>query len=215
MAIYREDLVDVELESGSIHRSFLNRSIGRMDNKGNRFGVRLFRNGQPANVDGATCNGFFMAPNGQNILITGSSYTYCGNGIAYVQLPAACYNVEGQFSLAIKVTGNGITETMRIVDGRVVNTGTDSPVAPTETVPTYEEIISVYEQMLAAKDGAVRYDIDQDLSVTQRKQARNNIGMVLIDFSHIEGDKYLMDVSTESEFVSLGNNKYSLVMHAD
>ena len=215
MAVYREDIVDIELESGSIHRSFLNHSIGRMDVKGNRFGVRLFRNGEPVNINTATCSGYFMAPNGQNIYISGDDYTYCGNNVAYVQLPAACYNSEGQFTLAIKVTGDGITETMRIVDGRVENTGTDSPVAPTGTVPTYEQIIAVYEQMLAAKDGAVRYDIEQDLTTAQRTQAMDNIGMVSIQFSLIEDNKYLMNVSTKCEFVNTQGDKYQLILHAD
>ena len=187
MGIYREDLVDIELESGTIHRSFLNHSIGKGDNMGNRFGVRLFRNGEAIILgSGCSCEGFFMAPNGQNIMITGSGRTYANGNVAWVQLPQACYNYEGQFTLAIKVidTGNGVTGTMRIVDGIVDNTGTDGAVAPVGTVPTYQEILAVYDQMIAAKDYAVRYDIVQDLTSAQKAQARQNIdldGAVLYD----------------------------------
>lgn len=215
MAVYREDIVDIELQSGSVYRSFLSHTIGRMDDKGNRYGVRLLRNGIPVNVDSATCFGYFMAPNGQNIFISGSDYTYCGNGIAYVQLPAACYNVDGPFTLSIKVAGGGITETMRIVDGVIANTGTDSPVAPTGSLPDYEDIIELYEEMLAAKDGSVRYDIEQELTTAERTQARNNIGMVSIEFSQIEGNEYIMTVSTACDFTNLQGDEYMLVMHAD
>ena len=215
MAVYREDLADIELESGTLHRSFLNRAIGKGDNLANRFGVRLFRNGEPVNVSLASCQGIFMAPNGQNILISGSSLTGVSGNTAWVQLPQACYNVEGQFALAIKVIGDGVTGTMRIVDGTVDNTGTDGAVAPTGTVPTYQEVLAVYDQMLAAKAGSVRYDIDQDLTKAQRTQARDNIGMVLIEFVQIDGNEYTMDVSTDCEFVSIGNNQYGLVLHAD
>ena len=104
---------------------------------------------------------------------------------------------------------------MRIVDGMVDNTGVDGAVAPVGTIPTYQEILAVYDQMLAAKAGAVRYDTDQDLTTAQRAQARDNIGMVLIEFSLISGDNYLMDVSTECEFVNVQGNNYALVMHAD
>ena len=174
---FHQDIAVVELNnSGNIHRTFLNKSIGKGDSYANRFGVRLLFDGEPVNLGSASCIGLFMAPNGQNILISGSDYTYCGGNIAYVQLPQACYNVEGQFTLAIKVIGDGVTGTMRIIDGTVDNTGVDGAVAPVESVPTYQEILAVYDQMLEAKDGAVRFDIEQELTDAQQTSARENIG---------------------------------------
>ena len=156
MAIYREDYVDIDLaNNGSIFRSFANRAIGKGDIKENRFGVRLFRNGEPVNLNQTTCQGFFMAPDGQNILISGSGSTGVEDNLAWVQLPQACYNVEGQFTLAIKVLDSSVTGTMRIVDGMVDNTGTNSPVAPTSSVPTYSEILSTYDLMLEALDSGL------------------------------------------------------------
>ena len=212
MAVYREDLVDIELESGTIHRSFLNHSIGKGDNLGNRFGVRLYRNGEPVNLGTASCIGLFMAPDGTNIAL---SSQYAGGNIAYVTLPQACYSTEGQFTLAIKVIQDGITETMRIVDGVVDNTGVDSPVAPVGTVPTYQEVLAVYDQMLEAKAGSVRYDIEQELTDGQKTQARDNIGMVSISFDQIEGNDYLMTVSTKCNFSQISGDDYMLVTMAD
>ena len=123
--------------------------------------------------------------------------------------------MEGQFSLAIKVIDGGVTGTMRIIDGVVNNTGYDGAVAPTESVPTYQEILAVYDEMLEAKAGAVRYDIEQELTKAQRTQARNNIGMVMIEFIQLKGNRYMMNVSTDCEFVNTNENKYTLVMHAD
>jgi len=172
---YREDLLKVEMQSGTIARSFINYAIGKSDNMENRFGVMLYRNGEPMNIDGASCEGFFMAPSGQNILITGASRTYAGGNVAWIQLPQACYNVEGQFALAIKVIGSGVTGTIRIIHGTVKNTGTDTPVAPTGTVPTYQEILAVYDQMVATISSAVRYDITQSLTTAEKDRARSNI----------------------------------------
>lgn len=152
MALYREDIVDIELEGGSLYRTFLNRAIGKGDNMENRFGVRLFRNGEPVPMTNTTCEGFFMAPDATNILINGASYTSVSGNVAWVQLPQACYNVEGQFTLAIKVIDSSVTGTMRIVDGVVNNTGVTGAVAPTGTVPTYQEILSVFNQMEAMVD---------------------------------------------------------------
>lgn len=213
MDIAKTDIIDIDLNAGSIYRSFLNHSIGAADNWANRFGVRVFRGKEPVNLEGATCEGFFRNSNGENIALT--TQGDCSGNVAHVALPQACYNVEGPFTLTIKVIGSGITGTMRIIDGIVENTNTSGAVAPTETVPTYQEILAVYDEMLEAKEGAVRYDIEQELTAEDREQARNNIGMVLIEFSNISGNEYLMDVSTASEFVQVHGDEYALVLHAD
>lgn len=178
MAIYKEDIVDIELESGTIHRSWLNRSIGLGDVKANRFGIRAFRNGEAENIEGSTCIGFFMRPDGTNLQIQGSTYTGISGNKAWVALPQDCYAYEGQFTLAVKVISSGadITGTMRIVDGMVDNTGTSGAVSPTSTVPSSAEIIAAYEDAVAVIDGSVRHDITQSLTDAQKGQARGNIG---------------------------------------
>ena len=215
MALYHEDYVDVDLGNGNIHRSFMKRSIGQGDKLANKFGVRLFRNGEPVNAGGATCIGLFMAPDGQNILVSGDGIAGTTGNTAWVILPQACYNVEGQFSLALKVVGSTMTGTMRIIDGVVDNTGVTGAVAPVESVPTYQEIIAVYEQMLEAKEGAIRYDIEQDLTAEERNQARNNIGMLGVSFTQISGDDYMMVVSTQAEWELFEDQDYILVTMAD
>lgn len=145
MAFYKQDIVDVNLETGVIHRSFLNHTIGHKDDDADRFGIRAFRNGDPVDLSGAQCQAVFMAPDGTNIALT--SYGTVSGNEAYVTLPQACYNVEGQFCLAIKLVGGGVTATVRIIDGVVDRTGTTGAVAPTEAVPTYQEILAVYADM--------------------------------------------------------------------
>ena len=175
MAAYLEDILDMDLNRGSLHRSFLNHIIGKSDIKANRFGVRLFRNGSPVNLQTSTCEGFFLSPAGEHILISGQ-YAQTNGNTAFVDLPQACYNSEGQFCLVIKVIGDGITGTMRIIDGTIENTFTDGAVAPVGSVPTYQEVLAVYDQMIAAKNGSVRFDISQSLTEDQKAQARLNIG---------------------------------------
>ena len=173
MAIYHQDIADIELNSGSIFRNFLKHSIGLGDAAANRFGVRVFRDGDAETLSGVSCQGFFRNANGENIALT--SYGTVSGNEAYVTLPQACYTVEGRFTLAIKLVGGGVTGTMRIIDGVVDNTNTGSPVAPTGSVPTYQEILSVYDQMVAAKAGSVRFDTEQTLTAAQMTKARGNI----------------------------------------
>ncbi|MBO7711491.1 MAG: hypothetical protein J6S83_13560 [Lachnospiraceae bacterium] len=148
MAIYKRDIADINLETGNIHRSFLNHSIGYMDQKADHFGIRVFRNGEPVDLTGVSVQGVFMPPQGSPIAIT-SGNIVSGN-VAEVVLPQACYNYDGQFCLSIKLVDstNSVTGTMRIVDGMVDNTHASGTVAPTAAVPTYQEVLSVYENMV-------------------------------------------------------------------
>ena len=41
MAHYKEDIVNIDLANGKIHRSFLMRAIGSKDDDADRFGVRV------------------------------------------------------------------------------------------------------------------------------------------------------------------------------
>ena len=179
MAIYKEDIVDIEMETGTIHRSFMNHAIGLGDAKGNRFGVRLFRNGVAENVGSATVTGLFMSPDGNNYTISGSGsssqYHWINGNVAGVILPSSFYAVEGQFTLAIKLSLSGIVTTMRIVDGVVSNTGASGAVVPSSSVPTSDQIIAAYNNAIAVVDSSVRFDTAQNLTNAQKSTARGNI----------------------------------------
>lgn len=178
-ALYHEDIITIDLaNSGTLHRSFLNHSLGEADMLANWFGVCLERNGEPVSVEDCTVTGLFMAPNGTTYLISETSFpgsTGKSGNKAYVVLPEACYAMEGQFSLAIKLIGGGVTGTMRIVDGVVSRTGATAAVVPSASVPTSEEIIAAYEEALALINGVVLHDVNQSLQDADKQRARSNI----------------------------------------
>lgn len=148
MAVPREDFVDIELNNGTIFRSFMNMAIGGGDNSANIFGVRMIKNGEPADTTGLACVGYFIRPDGNTLVINGS---ISGN-MAYVTLPAAAFVVEGNYSLVIKVSGTGFTETLRIVDGTVVKTTTETILDPASVVPSLEDLLEVIERAENAAD---------------------------------------------------------------
>ena len=154
MAVYKRDIVDINLETGNIHRSFLKHSIGYKDQKADHFGIRTYRDGVPVDLTGVSVQGIFLPPQGDPIAIT-SGNIVDGN-VAEVVLPQACYNYDGQFTLSIKLvdSNNSVTGTMRIVDGMVDNTHASGTVAPTSAVPTYQEILATYDAMVAATTAA-------------------------------------------------------------
>ena len=176
--VYHNNIIDIDLESGTLFRSFLNHTIGSGDNNANWYGVRVFRKGEPIALSGCSVQGLFMPASGSAILISDGTHTWVSGNEAAILLPQACYNVKGRFTLTIKIIGTNsysITDTVRIIDGVVADTYSENPVAPTAAVPTYQEILAVYEQMVAAKEGSVRFDIDQTLTTAQMTQARGNI----------------------------------------
>ena len=146
MALYHEDIANIDLENGNIYRSFLSHTIGYGDDDANRFGIRAFRNGEPETL-GGTCAGYFIRADGNTVVIADGVVS--GN-LAYVTLPEACYAVEGNFSLAIKVSGGGVTGTMRIVDGVVSRTSTSAVVDPGTIIPSVEDLIDAIEAAVAS-----------------------------------------------------------------
>lgn len=149
MAIYKENIVDIDLENANIHRTFLKHTIGEGDSNANRFGVRVFRDGEPVDMSSVTCMGYFIRSDGGTVTLPG---TVAGSS-AHVTLTSACYAVEGQFALAIKLsdpTGEGVTGTMRIIDGVVSNTMTGTYIDPGTILPSIEELIATIEAAVAS-----------------------------------------------------------------
>lgn len=141
-----ENFVNVDLADGQLFRSFTVFAIGDGDKNGNRLGVDVFNSGSPVTLTSATCVGYFIRSNGDTIVINGS---VSGNRV-YVTLPQSCYAIEGQFTLAIKLVQGSATTTLRIVDGTVVNTTTDTLVDPGTTIPSLADYTALVTRAEAA-----------------------------------------------------------------
>ena len=151
MPIQKISTEAVDIENGSIHRSFTNKTIGAGDKAGDRIGVRIYEKGQPVSLVSASCVGYFIRPDGITLVIDGA---ISGN-TAYVELPQAAYAKAGQYTLAIKVSGTGFIDTMRIVDGTIVETTTGDIADPASEVPSLEELTAIIS---AAEDAADTID---------------------------------------------------------
>ena len=148
MAIYHSDIVDIDLDSGTVHRSFAHRTLGEGDVNANRYGVRLWRSGQSATAEGSQCMGYFIRHGrGDTVIISGGLFS---GQEAFVTLPDSCYAYDGAFSLVIKLIGGGVTGTMRIVDGTVVDSMIGSPVDPGGAIPDLDELLDVIGRAEAA-----------------------------------------------------------------
>lgn len=171
----KNSIVDIDIAQmgGMIYRSFANRMIGEGDVSGDMFGVRIFNNGEAVNLTGCSCIGYFIKPDGDTTVITG---TINGNTV-YVIIPQACYANPGNYTLSIKVTGTGFAGTMRIVDGTIVDTSNGSFIDPGSVIP---DLASWTELVLIANTAAT------------------NIGKIHIESEQITGTRYKMKVYKDS-----------------
>lgn len=173
MAVYHEDIVDIDLNGASLFRSFASNPIGLGDINGHRYGVHVLRNDTVVNLTGVSCVGYFIR-SGHADTVTINGTVNAGNGIAYVTLSQACYAYEGAFSLVIKLVGGGVTGTMRIVDGMVVKTTTGNIIDPGHVVPTLTELLAQIDQMRIATDAANNAASNAESKVEAAQTAAQN-----------------------------------------
>lgn len=159
--IIREDFVIIDTMAVKPHRSFMEKTIGEGDATGDRIGVEILTNGEPANLTGCYCKGFFIRNgNADTIIING---TVRGNR-AWVDLPGSAYAYEGTYSLVIKIThGSSEIMTVRIVDGTVINTSTEPVLDSAHALPTEAELEELIASVEDAAEvlGGMRHNMEQ------------------------------------------------------
>ena len=159
MAVYHEDVVNIDLGNGTTHRNFMNHTIGEGDENANRYGARLFKGNEPVSLAGYTAVGYFVRADQTTVVILG---VVTGNEV-YVILPEECYAVEGNFALVIKIIGGTYAGTMRIIDGTVVNTSTGGIVDPGGIIPDIDELLAVIGRAEAAVADISKFIVTEEL----------------------------------------------------
>lgn len=139
---------DVELTKG-VSRHDVGDVAGSYDENAHKFGARLFRNGEEVDISECTVSGYFIRPGGYTVTLHGT----VEDGIAWVTLNKSCYYYDGAFTLAVKVSDVGIG-TVLVVDGRIIQTRTDSIVDEENTIPSLEEIYSSIDRVEKATAAA-------------------------------------------------------------
>lgn len=151
--IVKTNVVRIDLAKTGLVRNYQPVCIGEGDSYANAFGVEVVRDGQPVDLTGVNVTAYFIRPNRSTVVINGGLVEE-GN-IASVTLPQACYAYDGVFSLAIKLTGDSVTGTVRIVDGAVVNTTEGPTIDPGSVVPTLDELLAKIDACETATAAAI------------------------------------------------------------
>lgn len=112
--LFRADIAKIDLGKPVMH-SQVGEVLVTGDSNANRFGAIVSRGSKEIDLSGCTCEGWFIAPTGETIIIPGA---VSGN-VAYVDLNADCYKSEGAFTLALKIKQDESIITLRMMDGRI------------------------------------------------------------------------------------------------
>lgn len=117
----RKNIVTVDLAK-SLQREQFGMLLAMGDAEANRIGAYITNGVEPVDITGYSVTGSFIRPDGVTVSIDGVA----DENMVYVDLPATCYVCEGMFSLALKISKNGVVQTVRMVDGYIRRTTTES-----------------------------------------------------------------------------------------
>jgi len=137
------NIFNCDLHSGPVSASIRQMYLG--DIAANRVGVRVTDNGEAVALSG-TCSGTAMLYNGGTVALTG---VVDGN-VAYVDLPAAVYTVEGPLQIFVTLTHGGSTTTLLEMRSNVTRTDSGVVIDPGTIIPSVAALISDIEDAVAS-----------------------------------------------------------------
>lgn len=188
----RMDMVTVDL-SKPLQRENCGALLATGDENANRFGAHIVRGGASVDLTGCTVSGSFIRADGVTVPLEGAAE---GN-TAHVDLTAQCYAVDGVFSLALKISGEGYAHTIRMVDGYIRRTDTGKYVDSDDTVYSAEELMAVLKEMDGMENPG---SADTMLEGTE---------MIGADGTKVTGTIEILDAGTIKPELSIGSGMVS------
>ena len=167
---------------------YLKGNVFSMDSLGNRIGVNVYKDGEPATLSGSV-NGYCVLSSGATIPVVGVRL----NNTVYIDLIQDCYAIPGPISIAIKLTDGDTITTLACIVANVYLSRTDQMITPGQSIidDWTEEITAVLQQCIDATQGTVKYSESQSLTSAQKSQARSNIEANIDVGLYVGNDGYI------------------------
>lgn len=113
------------------------------DDRANRIVVELVRHGQPVSLDGASAVATFTRADGAEVR---NPATVEGNAI-FAPLQAESYSVPGSCVINVKMRTSGGSRTVLRLTGYVERSGGGVVVDPTGSIPSYDDLARIMEEL--------------------------------------------------------------------
>ena len=139
MSITTELKFRVNLDEG-LPLSPMEHTLMGGDQQAHCFMVKCYRSQLRQSVDltGAQVHGYFIRNEKETIFLEGA----IADNTATLTLPAACYAVEGSYSLVMKLRLGQVVHTVLWCRGKVTRTSTDAVIDPGQALPTLDELLA-------------------------------------------------------------------------
>ena len=142
------------------------------DEKANSFEVAVCRDGLNVDLAGCAVYGYFIRPNEETMKLDGT----VNSNVVCVELSKSCYVYDGAFSFAIKVTGNGITQTVAVFDGLIVRTTSENIIDGDRALYGLEDLLAQIAATEAATNNANTAATSANTAATRANNAASAIG---------------------------------------
>lgn len=149
--IKRENFVSVDLLK-PLQREMYGTLLAVGDENANQFGAYIKRNGKYVDLSGYKVTGLFIRSDGVTVPLNGENMTVMQDfevqiAYVYVDLSASCYACDGPFTLSIQLAKDDCVHTVRMVDGYVRRTATNTFLATDETTYNVDEIKAMQAEL--------------------------------------------------------------------
>lgn len=188
----------VDLAVGACYAT-LRQPLATMDANAHTFAVAVARGGQPADLSGARCEGWYIRADGATIPLDGEI-----SGItASVTLAPACYEVAGRFDLAVKlIMGDQIHAILR-AQGSVTVSRTDALIPGGDAAQSFDQLLAeVKSAMLKGYAYNLLDNSDWRKPINQRGETSYGAAGYAIDRWRINGT---LKLSVNDGYVVLDN----------
>ena len=150
-AIKRENFVTVDLLK-PLQREMYGTLLAAGDENANQFGAYIKRNGKYVDLSGYKAYGLFIRSDGVTVPLNGENMTVMQGfevqiAYVYVDLSASCYACDGPFTLSIQLANDDHVHTVRMVDGYVRRTATNTFLVTDETTINVAEIKAMQAEL--------------------------------------------------------------------
>ncbi len=136
-----------------LKKTYLDTLLATNDNEAHRFDIELLRDKAQIELPSdAVVSAFFIRYSG-NVTIPMENGSLSGN-VCSVTLKKSCYNKSGQFALIIKVTAEGVTNTIFYGEGTVFASSTDTILDDENIIPSLEDLLAQISKMEEATKAA-------------------------------------------------------------
>lgn len=144
-----EHIVHADLAKPLIRQNF-GLVMASGDEKANRFRVELTRNGEDVDASGCSVIGYLIRPNDETLRIPGTA----DGSTVYVDITDHGYVYDGNFTLTIKVYGDGFATAVAIFDGQIAKTTSENIVDGDRVIYGVEDILAQIDAMETAEANA-------------------------------------------------------------